>query len=64
MSKRILIISDSVYRQTGYGTVANNIIQNLDPSYTVAQLGLSHIPTTYNNNLKMDYYKDYYFYLL
>ena len=57
MSKRILIISDSIYRQTGYSTVTKNIIKNLDPSYTVAQLGLSHIPADYiNNNQNIDYY--------
>ena len=56
MSKRVLIISDSVYRQTGYSTVANNIIKYLDPSFKVAQFGLSHIPTNYTNELQMDSY--------
>jgi len=47
MSKRVLIISDSIFRQTGYSTVANKIIENLDDSYVVAQLGLSHRPVDY-----------------
>lgn len=47
MSKRILIISDSIFRQTGYSTVTNNIIKHLDPSFTVAQLGVSHMPVDY-----------------
>ena len=57
MSKRILIISDSVFRQTGYSTVAKNIITNLDPSFKIAQLGVSHAPTPYEN---LEYDIDYY----
>jgi len=58
MSKRILIISDSMFRQTGYSTVANNIIKYLgDEDYTIAQLGLSHIATDYNkHDLNIEYY--------
>lgn len=56
MSKRVLIISDSIYRQTGYATVANNIIKHLDPSFKIAQLGLSHMPTKYLKDNNIDYY--------
>ena len=44
--KRILILSDSVKRKTGYATVARNIIQNLLPTnkYEFGQLGLADIP--------------------
>ena len=58
MSKRILIISDSIFRQTGYSTVANNIIKYLgDEDYTIAQLGLSHIPVDYNQQrTDVEYY--------
>lgn len=43
--KRILIISDSVKRKTGYATVAKNIIKRLQDKYEIAQLGLADIPT-------------------
>jgi glycosyltransferase involved in cell wall biosynthesis len=46
--KRILFISDSVKRKTGYATVARNIIGRLVKSgkYEIAQLGLADIPAT------------------
>ena len=45
--KRILFISDSIKRKTGYATVARNIIQRLVKSgkYEIAQLGLADVPT-------------------
>lgn len=55
MSKRVLIISDSIFRQTGYSTVAKNIIKYLDPNVTVAQLGLSHAPVD-NYDCRCNYY--------
>jgi intein/homing endonuclease len=47
MKKRILIISDSVKRRTGYSTVARNIIERLlsTGNFEIAQLGFSDIPT-------------------
>ena len=44
--KRILIISDSVKRRTGYSTVARNIITQLSKTgdYEIAQLGFADIP--------------------
>ena len=44
--KRILIISDSIKRRTGYSTVARNIIERLvaTEKYEIAQLGFSDIP--------------------
>jgi len=45
--KRILIISDSIKRKTGYATVARNIIKRLIATgkYEIAQLGLADVPT-------------------
>lgn len=44
---RLLIISDSVKRRTGYATVARNIIEKLlsTGKFEIAQLGFSDIPT-------------------
>ena len=44
--KRILIISDSIKRKTGYATVARNIIKRLYKTgkYEIAQLGLADVP--------------------
>lgn len=44
--KRILFISDSVKRRTGYSTVARNIIQRMAATgkYEIAQLGFSDVP--------------------
>ena len=58
--KKILFISDSVKRRTGYSTVARNIISRLAATdkYDIAQLGFSDIPTpvgypiTYYSQLK------------
>jgi glycosyltransferase involved in cell wall biosynthesis len=58
--KKILFISDSVKRRTGYSTVARNIIGRLAATdkYDIAQLGFSDIPTpvgypiTYYSQLK------------
>ncbi len=57
MSKRVLIISDSVFRQTGYSTVTKSILDNIDPSFKIAQLGVSHFPVDYQaTNINIDYY--------
>ncbi len=49
MKKKLLIIADSIKRQTGYSTVATNIINNLDmDKFEVAQLGLADIPVDYS----------------
>ena len=58
MSKRILIISDSIKRQTGYATVANNIIKNLkkQDDVTIAQLGLADIPAPLEQQPDILYY--------
>jgi len=56
MSKRILIISDSIFRQTGYSTVTNNIIEHLSKDFEVAQMGLAHMPVPNYNNTSIDYY--------
>lgn len=44
--KRVLIISDSIKRKTGYATVARNILTHLHQTgkYELAQLGLADIP--------------------
>lgn len=42
--KRILIISDSHKRMTGYSTVATNIMERLANKYEMAQLGLADVP--------------------
>lgn len=44
--KKILIISDSIKRKTGYACVARNLFKNLIPTgkYKFAQLGLADIP--------------------
>jgi glycosyltransferase involved in cell wall biosynthesis len=54
--KRVLIISDSVKRKTGYATVARNILKNLIPTgkYVFAQLGLADIPI--QPDFDIDYY--------
>lgn len=54
--KRLLIISDTVKRKTGYSTVARNIIKNLleTNNYQIAQLGLGDVPVALD--LKIDYY--------
>lgn len=54
--KRVLIISDSIKRKTGYATVARNIIKNLLPTgkYKFAQLGLADVP------LQLEFDIDYY----
>lgn len=54
--KRVLIISDSISRKTGYATVARNIIKYLQPTkkYKFAQLGLSDVPSPVE--LEIDYY--------
>lgn len=44
MKKRLLIISDSVKRKTGYSCVAKNLIQRLQDKYEIAQLGLADSP--------------------
>lgn len=49
--KRVLIISDSVKRKTGYATVARNIIARLQDKFEIAQLGLADIPTPVNYNI-------------
>lgn len=49
--KKILIISDSVKRKTGYSTVARNIIKKLQDRYEIAQLGLADIPTNVPYNI-------------
>lgn len=59
--KRILIISDSIKRKTGYATVARNIIKRLIATgkYEIAQLGLADVPAqlelpiTYYSGLKV-----------
>ena len=58
MSKRILIVSDSIKRQTGYATVASNIIKNLSKveGFTVAQLGLADIPVPPEYQPPIHYY--------
>ncbi len=54
--KRILFISDSIKRKTGYATVARNIIQRLVRSgkYEIAQLGLADVPSVVD--LPIHYY--------
>lgn len=54
--KRVLIISDSIKRKTGYATVARNILKNLIPTgkYKFAQLGLADVPSRPEFNI--DYY--------
>jgi glycosyltransferase involved in cell wall biosynthesis len=54
--KRILFISDSIKRKTGYATVARNLITELvkNDKYDIAQLGLSDIPAL--TNLPIWYY--------
>lgn len=54
--KRVLIISDSIKRKTGYATVARNIMMNLLPTgkYKFAQLGLADVPAPLE--LDIDYY--------
>lgn len=56
MKKRILIVSDSIKRRTGYATVARNILKNLIPTnkYTFAQLGVADIPSPIEFDI--DYY--------
>lgn len=56
MKKRILIVSDSIKRRTGYATVARNILKHLIPTnkYTIAQLGLADIPAP--PEFDIDYY--------
>lgn len=58
MSKRILIVSDSIKRQTGYATVASNIIKNLQKQedYIIAQLGLADIPVPPEHQPTIHYY--------
>lgn len=57
MKKKILIISDSIKRKTGYATVARNLIKNLLPTekYEIAQLGLADVPSQLEFK-KIDYY--------
>lgn len=45
--KRVLIVSDSCTRNTGYGIVSRNIIKNLiaTDKYIIGQLGLAGTPT-------------------
>lgn len=52
--KKLLIISDSIKRKTGYSTVAKNLIARLQDKYEIAQLGLADIPTEHSFNI--DYY--------
>jgi glycosyltransferase involved in cell wall biosynthesis len=54
--KRILFISDSVKRKTGYATVAKNLIEQLckEDKYDIAQLGLADVPAPVRLNI--DYY--------
>lgn len=53
--KRLLIISDSTCRKTGYAHVCKNIILNLDQDkYEIAQLGLADLPMPIN--LPIHYY--------
>lgn len=54
--KRILFISDSVRRNTGYSAVTKNIIKQLikTDKYDIAQLGFSDIPVPHE--FKIDYY--------
>lgn len=56
--KRILIISDSIKRQTGYATVATNIIKNLadNEDYVIAQLGIADVPIDPKQGLPVSYY--------
>jgi hypothetical protein len=45
MKKRILFISDSIKRKTGYATVARNLLSRLctNDNYEIAQLGLADV---------------------
>lgn len=53
--KRVLIISDTIKRNTGYSTVTKSILKNIDlEKYDVAQFGLSDVAT------KVEYNIDYY----
>ena len=58
MVKKILIISDSLKRQTGYSTVASNIIKNLADigKYEIAQLGIADVPVDPKMDLPISYY--------
>jgi len=55
--KKILIVSDSIKRKTGYATVARNILKNLIPTgkYQFAQLGLADVPSQIEFK-ELDYY--------
>jgi len=61
MKKRILIVSDSIKRKTGYATVAKNLIKNLltTNKYEIAQLGLADfneptpLPIKYYSGIKI-----------
>lgn len=56
MKKRILIVSDSIQRHTGYATVARNIIQNLPlDQYEIAQAAMGDI-SELNVDLPIHYY--------
>lgn len=54
--KRILFVSDSVKRKTGYATVAKNLIGELVKlgKYDIAQLGLADVPSPVKFDI--DYY--------
>jgi glycosyltransferase involved in cell wall biosynthesis len=54
--KRILIISDSIKRQTGYSTVATNIINQLSSEYEIAQLGIADVTLPQGSTLPVSYY--------
>lgn len=54
--KKLLIISDSIKRQTGYSTVATNLIANLTEHYEIVQLGLADVPVNPQVLLPISYY--------